>query len=199
VIDRSFFERPCVEVARDLLGRHLQSGPVTLRITEVEAYDGPEDSACHAKSGRTARNEAIWGVPGTAYVYVCYGIHRMLNVVAGAEGRGSAALVRACEIVAGADVVAARRRGKTGPQALAGPGRVGAALAVDLSYNGHDLVAPGGLRILPGSPPERVLVGPRVGIDYALPHHRDAPWRFACADTRWVSVRRSLRAEHPPA
>lgn len=166
-----------------------------LRITEVEAYDGPTDTACHARSGRTARNAALWGTPGTTYIYLCYGLHQMLNVVAGRDGGGAAVLIRACEIVAGEAVVRARRGGKTGPVLLTGPGKVGAALALDGGFGGHDLLAPGGLEIRAGEPPEAVLVGPRVGIDYAAPADRDAPWRFACAGTRWVSARRTLRAE----
>lgn len=164
-----------------------------LRITEVEAYAGPTDTACHAKAGRTARNAAIWGRPGTAYVYLCYGLHQMLNLVAGADGFGSAVLIRACEPVAGEDLVRARRRGKTGPVLLTGPGKVGAALAIDGSLNGHDVTEVGGLSLHRGTPPDGILTGPRVGIPYADPADRDAAWRFACAGTRWVSARRTLR------
>ena len=100
LLERPFFLRPCAEVARDLLGRHLARGPVVLRITEVEAYLGSGDSASHARHGRTARNAPMWEAGGLAYVYLCYGIHWMLNVGAEEEGRGSAILIRACEPVA---------------------------------------------------------------------------------------------------
>jgi DNA-3-methyladenine glycosylase len=190
----AFFERPVIEVARDLLGRHLVRDEVALRITEVEAYCGPTDSAAHTRSGRTARNAPMWGPLGRAYVYQCYGLHMMLNVVAGEEeGAGTAILVRACEIVAGEELVRARRGGKLGPELLTGPGKVAAALALDLSFSHHPLTEPGGLEIRTGTPVDRYLIGPRVGIDYATPADRGAERRFACVDTRWVSARRTLR------
>jgi DNA-3-methyladenine glycosylase len=194
-LDRVFFERPVLAVARDLLGRHLVRDQVVLRITEVEAYCGPTDTAAHSRSGKTARNEAMWGPAGRAYVYQCYGLHQMLNLVAGEPGDASAILIRSCEIVAGEAVVRERRGGKVGPVLLTGPGKVAQALAIDRSFNHHDLCEPGELEIRAGVACERALVGPRVGIDYADPAHRDADWRFACADTRWVSARRTLRAE----
>jgi DNA-3-methyladenine glycosylase len=188
----SFYRRDVLTVARDLLGRHLVRGDVTLRITEVEAYAGPTDTASHCRAGRTPRNAPMWGPGGHAYVYLCYGLHRMLNVVTDREGAGSAVLVRACEPVAGLDTIRARRGGKDGPVLLTGPGKVGAALALETSFSGHPLFEPGGLELREGAPGGALLVGPRVGIDYAAPADRDAPWRFALADTRWVSRRRQL-------
>lgn len=189
----AFFERDCLQVARDLIGRFLRHGDVVLRITESEAYRGPEDTACHTRSGRTTRNAPMWGPPGRAYVYLCYGLHSMLNLVTRPEG--SAVLIRACEPVAGLDVIGARRGHREGPELLAGPGRVAAALGLDTTWSHHPLCEPGGLEILEGRPAERLLVGPRVGIDYAAPEHRDAPWRFAEAGSRWVSRRQGLRPE----
>lgn len=186
-LPRAFFARPCLEVARDLLGRHLVRDDVVLRITEVEAYVGPEDSACHAARGRTARNAAMFGPPGTAYVYTCYGLHQLLNLVTDRVDHPAAVLIRAAEPVAGLATVQARRGGKQGPVLLTGPGKVGAALALDPGWSGHDLCAPGGLEVHAGAPVERCLRGPRVGIDYAEPVDRDAPWRFAVPGTRWVT------------
>lgn len=190
---RHFFARPCLEVARDLLGRHLVRDDVVLRITEVEAYVGPEDSACHAARGRTPRNAPMFGPPGTAYVYTCYGLHQLLNLVTDREGHPAAVLIRAAEPIEGSPTVRARRGGKTGPVLLTGPGKVGAALALDPAWSGHDLCVAGGLEVHAGTPVDTCLHGPRIGIDYAEPADREAPWRLAVPGTRWVTRPRSLR------
>jgi DNA-3-methyladenine glycosylase len=197
LLERPFFIRPGAEVARDLLGCLLVRGSVALRITEVEAYLGPEDSASHARFGRTARNAPMWEAGGLAYVYLCYGVHWMLNVVTGEEGRASAVLIRACEPVAGLPVIR-RRRGMTseGPALLAGPGKVAQALGLDASYSGHALFAPGGLELRAGTPVAAPLAGPRVGIGYAAAADRDAPLRFA-ADSPWVTARKGLAPAGP--
>lgn len=186
-LPRSFFARDAVAVARDVLGAHLRRGRVVLRVTEVEAYCWPGDTACHGRHGRTARNAAIWGPPGRAYVYLCYGLHQMLNLVAGADGEAAAVLVRACAPVAGLATIRRRRGGKDGPELLTGPGKVGAALGLDRTWDGHVLYRPGGLELCEGEPPARVAAGPRVGIRYADPEHQVLPWRFAEAGSRWVS------------
>ena len=196
LLERPFFIRPCADLARDLLGRHLVRGSVVLRITEVEAYLGPEDSASHARFGRTARNAPMWEAGGLAYVYLCYGIHWMLNVGADAEGRGSAILIRACEPISGLPLIH-RRRGMdaTGPVLLAGPGKVAQALGMDASFSGRPLFEVGGLELRKGDAPARVLAGPRVGIDYASETDRIARLRFAIADTKWVTALKSLSPE----
>jgi DNA-3-methyladenine glycosylase len=203
-LPQSFYARESAIVARDLLGRWLVRDPgsseeLVLRITEVEAYGGPEDTASHCRAGRTARNEPMWGPPGRAYVYLCYGLHQMLNVVTGEEGRGQAVLVRACEPIAGLDVLRARRGAKRGPELLAGPGKVGAALALDRSFSGAPLHVRGPLELRAGAPigDEDVLVGARVGVDYASPRDRRARLRFAIAGSEWVSHRRSLKKAGP--
>ncbi len=188
-LDPGFFSRPCALVARALLGCHLRHGDVELRITETEAYLGPHDTACHTARGRTARNASMWGPPGRAYIYRCYGLHWMLNVVCGTEGDGAAVLIRSAAPIRGEEVWLPRRGGR---RDLAGPGKVAAVLALDRSFDGHDLTAPGGLEVRPGAPPARLLVGPRVGIGYAAPADRDAPLRFALADEPQVSARRAL-------
>lgn len=190
-LPESFFARNSLDVAHGLIGRWLRRDEVILRITEVEAYR-LGDSACHAWKGETPRNRPLFGPPGRVYMYLCYGVHRMLNVVTGEVGGPQGVLIRAASPVEGAELVFARR-GRSGPVSLTGPGKVSRALDLDLSWSGHPVFEAGGLEILQGEPAQARLVGPRVGIDYALPEHRDAPWRVAEAGTPWVSVPRTLR------
>ena len=193
MIPQEFYLRPVDEVARALLGCELHRGGVALRITEVEAYGGPEDSASHGRHGRTPRNAPMWEEGGRAYLYLCYGVHRMLNVVTGPHGHCGAILVRACEPLAG-EALILERRGMTrvAPPLLAGPGRIGQALDLDLSFSGHALFEPGGLELREGRPPARMVASPRVGIDFATPRDRQRRWRFAEAGSPWVSAPRPL-------
>ncbi|MBK9975463.1 MAG: DNA-3-methyladenine glycosylase [Planctomycetes bacterium] len=193
LLAQSWYARDVVQVARDLLGMQLRRGSVVLRITEVEAYLGPQDSACHTSKGRTPRNAAMWGPPGHAYVYVCYGMHQMLNVVAGLQC-GSAVLIRSCEPFQGHATIRRRRGAIVGPALLAGPGRVGQGLALNTSFSGQPLFEPGGLELLQGLPPRAIAVGRRVGIDSARPRDVKALLRFADADSPWVSHRGRLGA-----
>ena len=193
LIPARFYARDAEVVAPELLGMVICREGVVLRITEVEAYRWPGDTACHARHGRTARNDALWGPPGRAYVYFCYGLHHMLNLVTGRDGEAGAVLVRAAEPVAGLETLRARRPGIDGPALLAGPGRLGAALALDLDLNRERLFRRGGLEVRRGTPPDAIRSGPRIGIDYAEPAHRALPWRFAIDGTCWVSRRANLR------
>ncbi|MEM7589531.1 MAG: DNA-3-methyladenine glycosylase [Myxococcota bacterium] len=188
-----FYARDALIVAKALLGQWIQHREVTLRITETEAYCGPQDSACHARCGKTRRNAAMWGPAGCAYVYLCYGLHHMLNVVTGQEGVPEAVLIRACEVVQGLAVVRGRRRGLQGPTLLTGPGKVGQALQLDCSFSHQKLFEQGGLVVRRGENVRDILVGPRVGISYAQKAHREALWRFAVANSPWVSQRHMLR------
>lgn len=199
MLPQSFFARDVVVVARELLGKQLRRDGVVLKITEVEAYRWPGDTACHARSGKTERNAAIWGPPGQAYVYLCYGIHHMLNLVAEPDGKAAAVLVRACEPLEGLDVIKRRRGGKSGPVQLTGPGKVGQALALDTTWSFHRVFERSGLTVHDADAPARVLCGPRVGIDYALPEHRSLPWRFAEADSAWVSQPKGLKPMSVPS
>lgn len=194
LLPENFYARDALEVAPALLGAVLRRGHVTLRITEVEAYRWPDDTANHGRHGRTLRNDALWGPPGRAYVYLCYGIHHLLNLVTGSDGQASAVLIRACEPVRGLETVRERRGGLSGPALLNGPGKIGQALGLDLSWNHHPVYMRGGVEVLQGSEMDQILSGPRVGVDYARPEHRDAPWRFALAGTAWVSRRSELTA-----
>lgn len=186
-----FYLRDTAAVARDLVGARLARAEVVLEITEVEAYRGPADTASHARAGRTARNAPMFGPVGRAYVYLCYGIHSMLNVVAHRPDEAGAVLIRSARVLEGQATVADRRGGREGPDAVAGPGKVGAALALDVGWSHHDLTAPGGLELWPGERPE-LVAGPRVGIDYAAETDRTAPLRFARRGCPAVSHRRSL-------
>jgi DNA-3-methyladenine glycosylase len=189
VLPRSFYRRPSLEVAPDLLGRTLvralpDGRRLAGRIVEVEAYR-EDDPASHSFRGRTARTEVMFGPPGHLYVYFTYGMHFCMNVVTGDLGEGSAVLLRAAEPLEGLDRMAANR-GLDDPRLLcSGPGRLCQALAVERSQNGADLVLGAELRIERGTPvaPERVLAGPRVGIRVAT----EQPWRFVVAESRFVS------------
>ena len=198
LLPQSFYARDALVVAEELLGQHLHAGSVVLRITEVEAYCYPDDTANHCRMGRTPRNAPMWGPPGHAYVYLCYGLHSMLNIVTNRAGEGAAVLVRACEPVRGLELVRKRRGGQQGPVLLTGPGKVGAALGLDTGFSGRCLFRAGKLELREGSVPAAVVRGPRVGIDYAEPEHRTAPWRLAIADCAWVSRRAGLSAIASP-
>ncbi len=197
LLPRQFYARDALDVARDLLGQEIWRGEVGLRITEVEAYRYPDDTANHCRSGLTPRNAAMWGPPGRAYVYLCYGLHQLLNLVTNRDGEGAAVLIRSCEPIAGHRVVRRRRGGKEGPVLLTGPGKVGQALGLDTSFCGHPLYRRGGLEVREGSPASDVAVGSRIGIGYADPEHQSAEWRLAVSDSPWVSHRRDLRRVAP--
>ena len=180
-------------MARDLLGQEIWHDEVGLRITEVEAYRHPDDSANHCRAGLTARNAPMWGPPGRAYVYLCYGMHQMLNLVTNRDGEGAAVLIRSCEPIAGHRTIRRRRGGKEGPVLLTGPGKVGQALGLDAVFSGHPLYRRGGVEVREGTCANDILVGSRIGIGYAEPEHLDAEWRLAIADSPWVSHARQLR------
>ncbi len=194
ILSRSFFERDALAVARDLIGRRLARGDVVLRITETEAYRFPNDSANHCRVGRTPRNLAMWGPPGHAYVYLCYGLHTLLNLVTDRDGEAAAVLIRGAEPLRGLATIQARRGlATTDPRALlAGPGKVGQALGLDTSFSGRVLSKPGDLVALEGDPVDDVLVGPRIGIDYARPADRAAPYRFGDPRSSAVAQRRAM-------
>lgn len=185
----SFFSRDALEVAEELIGAEIEAPTVRVAITEVEAYRAGGDTANHARMGRTARNAPMWGSPGHAYVYLCYGLHRMLNVVTDPDGVAAAVLIRGVRCLDGHEAFRARR-----PDGRAdGPGRVGSALAVELAHNGSPLFGGGPMRLFPRSTAPTLLMGPRVGIDYAHPEHRDALWRLADAAHPPRTARTGLR------
>ncbi|XP_002973434.2 DNA-3-methyladenine glycosylase [Selaginella moellendorffii] len=190
-LKQSFFECDAVDLAPRLLGKLLRREDVVLQITEVEAYR-QDDTACHARFGKTPRTAPLFGQGGHAYVYLCYGLHVMLNVVADKDGVGAAVLIRSCAPVSGLETIQTRRKQQTiKPILLTGPGKIGQALGLTTQWSSHPLFSPGGLEILDGSSPDAILVGPRVGIEYALPKDVIALWRFAIAGTPWVSAPRN--------
>jgi DNA-3-methyladenine glycosylase len=195
-LPRSFFARPVLDVAPDLLGRLLlretAEGPIVLRITEVEAYDGENDPGSHAFRGRTPRNSTMFGEPGHLYVYFTYGMHYCVNVVCGRPGKASAVLVRAGEIIDGLPLARARRPGARRDTELAqGPARLTVALGIGREDDGVDACAPGtGFRLLQGIPAasDSIRIGPRTGVGGDGAGH---PWRFHIDGDRTVSPYRA--------
>lgn len=188
ILGPDFFQVDALDLAPRLLGKFLRRDDVVLQITEVEAYR-PNDSACHGRFGITARTAPVFGPGGHAYVYLCYGLHTMLNVVADKEGVGAAVLIRSCAPIGGLGTIQQRRGLITDkPTLLTGPGKVGQALGISTDWSNHPLYTPGGVEILDGPQPEDILIGPRVGIEYAAPEHVSALWRFGIAGTPWISA-----------
>jgi DNA-3-methyladenine glycosylase len=184
---------PVLDVAPRLLGatlRHVtDEGTVAVRLSEVEAYDGADDPGSHAYNGETPRNTVMFGPAGRLYVYFTYGMHHCCNVVVGPEGRSSAVLVRAGEVVEGLDVAQRRRPRSTVRDLARGPARLCEALGIDLSHTGTDL-SHGPLTLTMGQPPDDPRTGPRVGLRLAA----DRPWRFWIDGDPTVSTYRPATA-----
>jgi DNA-3-methyladenine glycosylase len=189
-LPRSFYARPVLAVARDVIGKILvhdtPEGRVAGRIVEAEAYRGPEDRAAHSYGGRrTARTEAMYGPPGHAYVFFVYGMHHHVNLVTTKEGAPHAVLLRAAEPLEGVELMAKRRGRKPTDHALTnGPGKLCVAFAIDRGAYGADLCR--GPLFLADGPRGRVVRSKRIGIDYAG-EWVDRPWRFYEQGNPWVS------------
>jgi len=164
-INPAFYARDVLDAAPALLGkllcRRLPDGTVLRRrITETEAYRGQDDTACHARAGKTRRTAVMFGPGGFSYVYLCYGIHCLLNIVTGEDGQPQAALIR-------------------GVEGCPGPGRVTKAMAIDRELNGIDMRVSELLWLEDdGFVPASIVTGPRVGIGYASEEDREREWRF---------------------
>jgi DNA-3-methyladenine glycosylase len=192
LLPRSFFDRPATEVAPDLLGCIFWSdsadGRVAVRLVEVEAYMGGIDPASHSFRGETKRNAVMFGPPGHAYVYFTYGMHFCVNFVCSPPGEPTAVLVRAGEVIEGAELAAGRRLSNSRPRDLArGPARLCQALSIDRGQDGIDVCVPGsalgiGPRVTSVDPAD-ISHGPRIGITQA----QDRPWRFWLAGDTHVS------------
>ncbi|MEV0765673.1 DNA-3-methyladenine glycosylase [Nocardia sp. NPDC050435] len=186
--------------ARRLLRATLWSGPVGVRIVEVEAYGGDPagpwpDPASHSGRGRTPRNAVMFGPAGFLYVYLSYGMHRCVNVTTGFDGVASAVLLRSGEVIAGLDTARERRpTARTDLDLARGPGNFGSALGITLADYGADLFEPAApirLELNGNQDPAAIASGPRVGVSAAA----EVPWRFWLPSSRAVSAyRRSPRA-----
>jgi DNA-3-methyladenine glycosylase len=183
-VKRAFFDRPVLEVARDLVGCVVSHGDTAGVIVETEAYHDSEP-ASHAFIGVTPRTQTLFGPPGRAYVYFSYGVHSLLNAVCEPVGVGAAVLIRALEPVDGIDHMRDRRRVQPARQLCSGPGKLTQALGIGLELNNTDLLR--GPVIFSDRPRAwrdvAVAVDVRVGITKAA----DLPWRFLAAGNPFVS------------
>lgn len=185
ILQPSFYNRPTLTVARELIGarlvRILDGVKLVGLITETEAYIGETDLACHAKAGLTPRTAPMYGSPGHAYVYFTYGHHWMLNAVTERDGFPAAVLIRAIQPVEGVDVMLTRRAGRD----TFGPGKLCQAMGIGKGENRVDLTEAGsGLWIEAGVqvPNSRVTKGPRVGLNSTPEPWLSKPWRFKVKD-----------------
>lgn len=198
-LPRSFFARPVLEVAPDLLGCTVTHGGVTLRLTEVEAYAGEVDPGSHAFRGPTPRTRVMFGPAGFLYVYFTYGHHWCANLVVGEEGSASAVLLRGGEVVDGHEVAAARRVGQRERDWARGPGRLGQVLGLGASETDRDFCRPpiGDPVDLVVRAPDgptgaaRVRTGPRVGVSGPGGDGAVFPWRF------WLEGEPTVSAYRP--
>jgi DNA-3-methyladenine glycosylase len=161
---RNFYIRDVLEVAPELIGKMLIVRSVEgvygkYLVTEVEAYRGPEDKACHASKGRTSRTEVMYHEGGRLYMYFIYGMYWMMNIVTGGENNPQAVLVR-------------------GVEGFPGPGKLTKALGIDRSFYGEDLVTSDRLWIEDAGLSPEVKTGNRIGIEYAGEYWKTRPWRF---------------------
>ena len=172
----SWFHRDALVVARELIGTALVCKKRAGIIVETEAYLGPEDLASHARFGPTARTSVMFGPGGVSYVYLCYGIHEMFNIVTGEEGQGQAVLIRAIAPYVGLP---------DDPHVGRGPGKVTTALGIDRSLDRKDL-SKGPLFAAQGLAPTEIATGPRIGVAYAQ-DWAAKPYRFWWRDHPSVS------------
>lgn len=201
---RDFFDRPVLEVAPDLLGAHLTvrgpDGSVTVRLTEVEAYDGEADPGSHAYRGRTVRNATMFGAGGHLYVYRHLGLHHCANIVCGPRGTASGVLLRAAEVTDGVGLARERRSAvgvvRRDHDLARGPARLSVALGLDRSDDGVDVGCPDGRVVLRPRPGAGIVhdgvtggvrTGPRVGVSGDGGRADLFPWRFWLADDPTVS------------
>jgi DNA-3-methyladenine glycosylase len=197
VLPYSFYtKQDVVQVAKDLLGKylvtHFDGQMTTGKIVETEAYRAPDDRACHAFGNRrTARTEVMFAEGGRAYVYLCYGIHHLFNVVTGPEGMAHAVLIRAVQPIDNVELMLARRgMDKPHPKLTAGPGALTQALGIHTSQSGLSLLDTAGPLWLEDRGEvileENIIASPRVGVAYAK-ECAAWPWRFRIKGSAWTS------------
>ncbi|MGE5677690.1 MAG: DNA-3-methyladenine glycosylase [Pseudomonadota bacterium] len=201
-LDRNFYLLDTLTVARELLGKelvHVVDGfTVAGRIVETEAYIGPEDKGSHSFGGRrTERNEVMYRIGGTSYVYLIYGMHHCFNVVTGPEGKPEAVLIRAVEPIIGAEHMSLLRYGmeletlseRKKAELCNGPGKLCRAMGIGKKENGADLCGDSLFLRTPQTSQAFVIKSsPRINIDYAG-EYKDKPWRFFVEGSRYVSKR----------
>ncbi len=194
-IPLSFFRQGDVlRISRELIGKvlctNIDNSLAAGIITETEAYSGTDDRASHAYGGRrTNRTETMYQPGGIAYVYLCYGIHHLFNVVTNKKGKADAVLIRAIKPIEGIETMLERRNFDTLKPALtAGPGRLTQALGITTDYDAQSL----NKNIIwienrnKNIQPEQMKSGPRIGVDYAG-EDAELPWRFFLSESPWVS------------
>ncbi len=201
-MERAFFNRLTIDVARDLIGMRLVRIDGDRRISgiiiEAEAYRGEEDLGCHAKAGLTPRTRVMYGPPGHAYIYFTYGMHWMLNIVTEEEGFAAAVLIRAIQVVEGHDIVAQRRNHQPPHLWTNGPAKLCQALNIDGSLNGYDICQPEAVLFVEGNPDNRPILPlsvtstARVGLNNVPEPWRSIPWRFVGAFKTQTDTERNV-------
>lgn len=204
-LTRDFFARPVLEVAPELLGCTVSHAGVTVRLTEVEAYDGSNDPGSHAFGGLTPRTRVMFGEPGRLYVYFTYGMHWCANLVCGSVGVASGVLMRAGEVVDGLELARSRRAGVRDRDLARGPARLAKTLALGRDQNGIDTASTGSAFVVrapipdpsTGSPGAVVRTGPRVGLSGPGGDAAAYPWRFWLEGEATVSAYRDGTDRRP--
>lgn len=196
LLEKDFFDHlDVVSISKNLLGKVLVTnfdGLLTAgKIVETEAYRAPDDKACHAYNNRrTKRTEVMFAEAGVAYIYLCYGIHHLFNVVTGPKDTAHAVLIRAIEPIDGIDTMLARRNFKKVVSRLtAGPGALSKALGIQKSYTGIGICEKNLIWIEDRNmtcPESNILASPRVGVGYAE-ECADWNWRFRIRNSQWTS------------
>ena len=159
ILSYEFYHRPCLEVARDLVGKVIICNGIRMRISETEGYCGESDTACHASKGRTKRTEVLYADAGTIYVYLCYGIHWLMNIITGDVEDPQGVLIRACV-------------------EAPGPGKLTKQLGITGEYNRKNILETPDLRIEDDGFRCEIIPDKRVGIGYATQEDQDKLWRF---------------------
>ena len=186
-LPRSFYNRPTLEVARDLLGKRIvfksNEAGLSAKIVEVEAYVGEDDPACHAAPGLTKRNEVMYGKPGFSYIYFVYGMYYCFNIVTERKGFPAAVLLRAAEPVDGLEIMRRRSSKRKAETILSGPGKFCRAFGLTAEHSGTDLTS-NTLYVCEGiDQVEEIVITTRVGINKGV----ERPYRFYLADSNAVS------------
>jgi DNA-3-methyladenine glycosylase len=188
-VPRSFYARPTLEVARDILGKYIvyngTHGRLSAKVVEVEAYIGEDDPACHAFGGPTRRSQPLFGPPGYAYIYLIYGMYHCFNFVTEPQGRAAAVLLRAAEPDEGVEMMRQLSPGRNDTQLLSGPGRFCRSFGLDLTQNCIDLTSDILYLEDRAALIGEVAVSTRIGISKGT----NRPWRFYDKDSQCVSAK----------